>query len=786
MQVSERRRKILGIIYEEGPLSYKKILDKISKVADIIEILSDIDTLVFFRFLQNVKDTKSEIKLETVLELRPKTEKQMRDYPSRIDFRLQELEREFPPWYRKLTILKLLDGNPMNSEEIETAVPDRYPHVRWPSPLVHASLRILKKSTYKEEEEKEREKYITLESGKYTLASGGKKLLKNNPFEQFFDLRELKDEFTTEFRAHVILDMVRDHNEFGISSGKITRYLQSEYGMRGNKRKAIRNTLENMVFAGLLKVLGSTNEREGHVYQSGSTAKSLPTIPEVDVMDTHSTQDFKKTVEQFLGKYKISNVDIDKISSLKQILNDFEQCRQDMSQRSAEEWITHIVTLSDYLRSVTAKTWEKRAFRCITACLLSRLVPPEVSVRILTGCPPPSPESKEQYHYYDGIEREYYFNLTETYLSMRKDEEAFRSFEDLKKVGWQFFEFLVLRGKIEMRKGEFQKALKTFEKAEKKAKGREQIVALFYKGLTHFQRGNFKKTEEAWTRCLNTGTFDQKIIISHNLANLYRLTGNLEEAKTLYEDIAAAARFSEMGEFKVKSLIGLANVLIDQCSWEEAEKILRDIIEVCTERMTVVTGLAKTNLGVLLGRKGKLEKALEYHRNALNLVDKDLHSQECGTILINVGDTLRQLKEMDEAMAAFKKALKVIPSETKILLQALQISLAELYFDMGDLNKSWELAHSVLLERWLDNRHSEAEAYRIQGKILLCQNECEKAKKQLMKSEGIFKEYNLNYELIEVFQLLEECYRALGNEKQEAFYRSQRETLTQKIGLPTI
>ena len=121
-----------------------------------------------------------------------------------------------------------------------------------------------------------------------------------------------------------------------------------------------------------------------------------------------------------------------------------------------------------------------------------------------------------------------------------------------------------------MRKGEFQKAVKTFEKAEKKAETRGKIAALFFKGLAYFQRGDFNEAENAWEQCLERGcTIDQKIMVSHNLAAVYRLAGNLEKAQTLYQDLAATARFSEMEESRVKSLLGLANVLIDQCRWDK-------------------------------------------------------------------------------------------------------------------------------------------------------------------------------------------------------------------------
>ena len=265
MQTLERREKILEILTEKGSLSYKEILNEFSKIENPTNILSDLDTLVFFRFLQKAGDSrKLELSPETILEIRPETRKQMMDNSSRISVRLRRLQRDFPPWYRKLAILRILHDQPIDLEEIITAVVNQYPSVKWHPLLVEASLRILKK-----------DKYVTERFKGYTITSKGKDLLKRNPFKQFLNLRQLKDEYTDHFRTYAILNLIKDYDMHDISSSKITRYLQSEYGLRGNKRRAIRNTLENMIFAGLLKVVGSTAKRQGHIYRLGPATESL-------------------------------------------------------------------------------------------------------------------------------------------------------------------------------------------------------------------------------------------------------------------------------------------------------------------------------------------------------------------------------------------------------------------------------------------------------------------------------------------------------------------------------
>jgi len=782
MQILERREKILEIIHKKGPLSYEEILDMTSTLEDPIDILSDIDTLVFFRFLQHTKP-RGELKLQptTLLELRPRTKTQMENIPSEIVSRLKKLDGEIPPWYRKWAILTVLSRR-MRVDEIFEKVRNQYPSVRWFSLLVEASLGILKESNYVL---REKQKGIVT----YTRDSNGESLLKEPLIQQFFALRKLKDEFTSEFRIFEILKLLIKFDQSGISSGEIVRHLQSKYGIRGNKRRAIRNTLNNMIFSGLLEAIGGTKKRGGHVYYLSRTAESLLLEKEDAVYiqreETVYTERFKEIVEQFFENY-ITGIKRDIQSSVIKVLEDLEQCKGDLSLQSTTIWEGHIALLSSYIQNEKADAWEKKMFQCIVACILSRLLPSEISIEMLRDYRPPYPYSEVEHPFYISIAREYYFNLTKVHLSLGENEKAFQSFDILKLLSWESFESLILEGIIEMKKGNIHKTLDIFGKALKIARGNERIVALLHMGLAYYQRNYFEEARKTWSQCLDLEcTFSQKTTLHHNLANVYRLLRKLEKARKNYEYcIALVENVPEREEFKFKSLIGLANVLIDLCSWDKAEEILREVIQECTERFLPMAAIAMTNLGVLLGRKKKYEEALTYHKEALELVDKEHNSQEYGIILHNMGNVLRQLRMLDEALAVLKEALELIGDENMWLLQAIEISLADSYIEIGNLDEGWKLSQSVLQDRWLDNRRAEAEAWRIRGKILLRKNEFRRAKELLIRSERIFREYELNYEIIDVFRLLEECYKGLGDESQLIYYENEKKILIQKIGLP--
>jgi len=541
-----------------------------------------------------------------------------------------------------------------------------------------------------------------------------------------------------------------------------------------------------MVYCGLLNVSKDKSGLMGGSYTLGETALILFGIESrVNHMNVHNpVMDFKETVKQFFDTYEIRTFPADKKARVNRILDFLEQYEQNMEIAPKDVWVSYIEFLSNCLRDWKGKSWEESETRCILACILSRLLPSRTSVRRLEGSSPPLP-SKEQYLHQTGIAREYYFNLTGNYLKSGKYKKSLRSFDHLESLCWKSPEFLILKARIEMlrsdvrRPGEFKKVIEILKEAEKISKGRGKISALFHTGLAHYQRGDFKEARKTWEKCLESKLFnDQRIILNHNLANAYTLSGNLESARALYEEIIETAEALNMEKQRVNALVSLTDVLIDLCLWDEAEKKLKETIKVCEERkFSKAEALAKANMGNLLTKKGDCEKALFYLEEAVKLLaNKVCDPYEYGSILIHLGDTFRKLQMTDEAMEAYDEALQQADRSDLDLMLTAEIKKADVYIDKGDLDRSLELSKAVLEERWLDDRRSEAEARRIQGKVYLLKKDFYRARKYLEESEKIFKDLTLQYELLEVYELLEKCCKALKDEK-ETYYKTERENL---------
>lgn len=779
MKASERRRRILDIFLKKGSLSYEEILDEMSGLGNEEKILNDMDNLVFFRFLEHLKEDKNKLKLRSV------TEKQMNDNIKRIDKRLSKIAHEISPWYRKLTILTVLDESPpVDAEEILHMLATA---ISFPQSLqiVTASLRILESHTYVSRMEKELHKF--------RLTDKGRNLLMMPPLEKADELKKLEDEFADEYKTVVILDIVRKHGKIGrgISTGRIIAVLQEEYGRRGNNRRAVRKTLDSMVYSGILNVSEDKRGSMGGSYTLGDTALLIFGITHmVNSMNIHyPIADFKETVEQFFSNHEIRAFPVNKKLRINKILDFLEQYGENMEIAPKDLWVSYVRFLSDCLQSWKGELWEESETRCIVACILSRLSPSGVSVRKLREFPPPLP-SEKQYHHQIGIAREYYLNATESYLKIGNYEEALRSFDHLESLSWKSPEFLILKGRIEMLRcdvrnpGEFEKVMKIFEEAVEISKKEKKVIAIFQKGLAYYQRGYYKEAGETWEKCLESKLFDnQKIILNHNLANAYSLSGHLEKAKTLYEKTVETARNLNMEKYRVNALVSLTDVLIDLCLWDEAEEKLKEIIKICGERQFArAEALAKANMGTLLTKKGDCEKALFYLEEAVKLGYKVCDPYEYGSILIHLGDTFRKLQMIDEAMDVYDETLQLIDKSDLELMLAAEIRKADLYIDRGDFDRSLELSKAVLEEAWLDDRRSRAEAHRIQGKVYLLKKDHYKAKECLEESEEIFVDLKLQYELLEVYELLELCCKTL-KDGRETYYKNERENIQKRIGL---
>lgn len=513
-----------------------------------------------------------------------------------------------------------------------------------------------------------------------------------------------------------------------------------------------------LIFTGIL--VRKSNGSGSYIYTTGETTSY---IQEEGLYMYHSIKEAAQSLEYF----------VDYAPEIHPIIKNL---KKGTIVPGSQQWVDYITLLSQYL----IDSAQSKEFLCAVACILARLLPPSVSVGILEQVQPPTKErikkreKREINKFYTDLYREYYFLLTEGYLSTKSIKKAAALLKIFESIAKKSFEFFILKGTIEIKKNNLQGALHAFEHAFEKAQENEKFTAKFYQGLVYYRLGNVKKAAAAWELCTHLKcSATRKNIVYYSLGNIYRISGNLSAAHTYYTKSIQLATELNTEKRVIRSFLGLANVFIDRCLWDKAEKTLKDIISTCTEKKySIILALAESSLGNLYCRTGHYKKALEYHQEALQLVTRKNHPYECGMILIKVGDALRRLNRLDTALKTMKDAYTVSKTN-RTLSQAIQVGLADVYIDLKEYDTAQNILQAVLKETGNANQRAEAEVHRSLGRLYLEKKEYASAEHHLIQSEKIFREFQLYYELRNVLSLIEKFYKEIKNEEKEKYYRTQ-------------
>jgi len=144
-----------------------------------------------------------------------------------------------------------------------------------------------------------------------------------------------------------------------------------------------------------------------------------------------------------------------------------------------------------------------------------------------------------------------------------------------------------------------------------------------------------------------------KITFSIIAGNIYYITGNLNDAKRYYED---AINFSEREDLK----------------------------EVRKKAVLQARSAALGNIGLIYSDKGDLDKALEYHQQALK-IDREIgYKQGEASDLGNIGLIYRAKGDLDKALEYHQQALKVfIEIKAPSLITQTLVNIATIFFEQN-------------------------------------------------------------------------------------------------------
>ncbi|MCH8977741.1 MAG: tetratricopeptide repeat protein [Armatimonadetes bacterium] len=280
------------------------------------------------------------------------------------------------------------------------------------------------------------------------------------------------------------------------------------------------------------------------------------------------------------------------------------------------------------------------------------------------------------------------YALTKTALRLRPDQPL----------------YLLVAGRIQRRRGNFEDAIRLFENALESLKFAQadslRISITLNIAIALAKKGDI---DEAETMYLKAIKLDPTAAISHNdFAIFLKDTGRLEEAEKEYR------KAIELDPGYAGAHNRLGNLLKNSGRLEEAEAMYRRAIELNPGYVN-----ALTNFGTLLSETGRLREAETMLRKAIELDPEDVAAHN------NLGNLFFRAGRLQEAEAMYHKAIELDPKSSKahhnlgfILERAGRLEEAEaMYRKVIELDPEDAGAHRVLgnlLERV--GRVEEAEA----------------------------------------------------------------------------
>ena len=181
-----------------------------------------------------------------------------------------------------------------------------------------------------------------------------------------------------------------------------------------------------------------------------------------------------------------------------------------------------------------------------------------------------------------------------------------------------------------------------------------------------------------------------KITFSIIAGNIYYITGNLNDAKRYYEDAINFSEREDLKEVRKKAVLqarsaALGLIYSDKGDLDKALEYHQQALKIHRE-IGYKQGEASDlgNIGLIYSDKGDLDKALEYHQQALK-IDREIgYKQGEASDLGNIGLIYRAKGDLDKALEYHQQALKVfIEIKAPSLITQTLVNIATIFFEQN-------------------------------------------------------------------------------------------------------
>lgn len=252
----------------------------------------------------------------------------------------------------------------------------------------------------------------------------------------------------------------------------------------------------------------------------------------------------------------------------------------------------------------------------------------------------------------------------------------------------------------------------------------------------------------------------------HNIANAYHYLGNVQKAMMLY--LEAMQRFEKLNEPKrlraVYNNIGWLHFKIGNYA-ESLDYYLKcqKIAEELNDKVDLAQAL--NAIGTVYQKMNVLEQALTFYFKSLKLSEEVGSDEGRGMAFGNIGIVYYEMKRYEEALEANYQSKQIFEDidHTYHLSMALA-SIAVCYEALKMENEAlFFYEESLRAAKKSGNVQVEVEVLQKQAGLLLKRNEKEDALHLLRNALRIGKKAQLKNNLLQVYRLMVEAYRALGD-----------------------
>jgi len=214
----------------------------------------------------------------------------------------------------------------------------------------------------------------------------------------------------------------------------------------------------------------------------------------------------------------------------------------------------------------------------------------------------------------------------------------------------------------ELDSGNFEKAIRAFEKAIHKNPGDPRIYNNL--GIAYEFTHDYEKARSAYEKAIEINPQNSSIL--NNLAGLSLLEGKPHDAALLYDSAISA------NPLYIEPYMNIARMLIEMREFSLAEPYVRKVLEIKPDNAE-----ALNLLGVITSVTKRHEEAVKHFQDAIKS-DANQYS-----VFSNLGAALQKIGDKKRAVIALEKSYELKPNNLSIMN-----NLGVLYREIGDFEKA--------------------------------------------------------------------------------------------------